>query len=207
MSWYNKKMKLPLLPWKFLFVSFLVWRVFLLIIPILAAQIIPFRRDFAYASPTFYTKNSFVRADSVLTPWANFDGVHYLAIAANGYHTEGRFFPFYPLILKIGTASAPYFSTLQIVLSFVISQGIFFLALLFLYVLVRKDFSESQAKSAVVACLLFPTSLFFVSMYSEGTFLLLSLVVSRILWHASECDTISGYFYFTRAAFGILCTV
>lgn len=103
-----------------------------------------------------------------MNPWANFDGIHYLNIAQFGYTNQARFFPLFPLLLK------PFASSEVVSLIFV--SAIFVLCLYFLKKLIALDFSEEIARRSLIYLLLFPTSFFFVSIYSEGLFLLLAIL-------------------------------
>lgn len=114
-----------------------------------------------------------------LFPWANFDGVHYLNIAGNGYTTNARFFPLFPLFTgfisrMMGAQKA--FDSIYFFSSLVLSNLFFLISLWVLYTLVRKDYSKSVALQTGIFLLLFPTSFFFASIYSESLFLLLSLL-------------------------------
>lgn len=147
---------------------FFAWRLTLFIPLIIGAYIIPY----SLLSPVSYIfnyVNSDLHFNSVfLFPWANFDGIHYLNIALNGYTNQARFFPLFPLILKATYASPG--------VSIVLVTVIFFLALYFFKKLIALDFSNQIAMKSLVYLLLFPTSFFFVSIYSEGLFLLLAVL-------------------------------
>src|SRR3989344_378045 len=110
-----------------------------------------------------------------LAPWANFDGLHYLSIAINGYTFDGRFFPLYPFLIKL--FSLPFnFPEAFIYSGFLISNLFFLLSLILFYKLVKMNFSEKVAKESLIWMLIFPTSFFFVSVYSESLFLFLTLL-------------------------------
>lgn len=108
----------------------------------------------------------FIPVQFSILPFANFDGIHYLNIAKYGYIDQARFFPLFPLILK-ATAN-------DLTLSIVLVSIIFFLAIYFFKKLLVLDFSNQIAAQSLIYLLLFPTSFFFVSIYSEGLFLLLA---------------------------------
>jgi Gpi18-like mannosyltransferase len=110
---------------------------------------------------------------------ANFDGIHYLNIATYGYTTEARFFPLFPLIIRL----VSYILSLghpnlwhNFFAAILISFGCFLGAVFFLYKLIRKDYSHQIARKTVLFFLIFPTAFFFVSVYSEGLFLLLLIL-------------------------------
>ena len=77
-----------------------LWRLIVLALGALAVQFVPFRSDSAFASFGYYSRDPWLTQSAVSThwvlPWANFDGVHYLLIARDGYAHEARFFPVLP---------------------------------------------------------------------------------------------------------------
>ena len=104
--------------------------------------------------------------------WANFDGLHYLGIAQNGYGLyQQAFFPLYPWLIRwlAGFIHNYLFSGLAI------SHLTFFASLYLLYRLLLFDFSEKFARRVIILLLLFPTSFFFVSFYSESLFFFLMI--------------------------------
>lgn len=133
---------------------FLTWRA-LLFIPPLFSRFIPYREGFVYNSP-----------------WANFDGIHYLNIATQGYTTDARFMPLYPLIIKLFSYLIPS----PFIVGFILSN-IFFLASLFvLKKLLAFDYDKKRIIWTIILLLLFPTSFFFGAVYSESLFFLLTLL-------------------------------
>ena len=108
--------------------------------------------------------------------WANFDGVHYLAIARSGYFAQytQAFFPLYPLLIRI----------LGIILqdnSFIFSGLL--ISLLCLYFglisfkeLLKFDYSSSVVKSSLGFLLIFPTSFYFGALYTESIFFLFTML-------------------------------
>lgn len=103
---------------------------------------------------------------------ANWDGGHYLGIA-DGYDKafQYAFFPFYPVLINLVSKLTGSFLTAGILISIVSS----FLAVNMLYQLVSLEFGKHNAKNAVLALLLFPMSFYFLTVYTEGLFLLLSV--------------------------------
>lgn len=118
----------------------------------------------------------------LLFPWANFDGVHYLSIAANGYAQDGsnaRFFPLFPMIASglsqlFGGKEA--FGMVEFFSGLLLANLFFLPALAIFYKLVRLDYSHSTAITSILFLLVFPTSFFFAAIYSESLFLLLLLL-------------------------------
>lgn len=146
----------------------LTWRACLWIVAIIASFIIPLNPDFTPVIPSFSPANIF-------NMWANFDGMHYLELAHYGYgstHTQFLyvFFPLYPyLIAKFIPenilAGALLISHLALVASFY-----------YLYLLIRLDHTKKTALTALILILLFPTSFFFGSVYTESIFFLIVIL-------------------------------
>lgn len=161
----------------FLISSFIVWRL-LLFLPLFASEkTLAYRSGYEYTSiakatdPWTYS----ILDKFYLAPFANFDGIHYLFISGNGYTNNLGFFPLYPLTIKILSivlgAQTP-FDISYFLSAFFISNFAFFLSLLVFYKLLSLDYKEKQIKQTILALLLFPTSFFFGSIYSESIFLL-----------------------------------
>lgn len=147
---------------------FAVWRLALFIPLIIGAYLIPYNSHYPIAYIYNYINSDLSFNSVFLYPWANFDGIHYLNIAHYGYTNQARFFPLFPLVLKTTSAS--------LVVSIILVTIIFFLALYFFQKLIVLDFSNQIAKKSFIYLLFFPTSFFFVSIYSEGLFLLLAIL-------------------------------
>jgi hypothetical protein len=140
---------------------FLIWRL-LLFIPVFVGQkTIPYRPNSEHTRIRDYSS-------SKLWPWANFDGVHYLDIARDRYTNNARFFPLYPILTKL-FGNSHFFSAL------LISNLSLLIALIMFYRLIRLDYSDNVAFSAIIFLLLFPTSFFFGAIYTESLFLLLAV--------------------------------
>ena len=162
----------------FIALSFIIWRLFLFIPVFIAEKNLNYRPGYEYTNIT-EARNSTDKniVDKLfLSPWANFDGLHYLTIASNGYTNNYGFFPLYPTLInpvsKIFGADEN-FDVAYFFSGFLISNLAFFLALLVFYKLLSFDYSDRQIKTSMLALLFFPTSFFFGSVYSESLFLLL----------------------------------
>lgn len=158
---------------------FLAWRVFLFIPLFLGASLISYRAGYDYTNVWKFTEPYFPVSNPLLFPWANFDGVHYLSIAANGYLDNQGFFPLYPILIRILAfvlGGGEPFTLAYFASGFAISNISFILALFVFYKLVKIDFSKKIALQAIFFLLVFPTSFFFASLYTESLFLLLSLL-------------------------------
>jgi len=125
-------------------------------------------------------------------PLANFDGVHYVEIAQHGYINNMRFMPLYPLLIHITNIVLPFISTQWI--GFLLSLFFFIISLIYLNKLFRLDYSKKQAQEALLFLIIFPTSFFFWSVYSESLFLLLTVMS---FYHARKGKwTYAGLFGF-----------
>ncbi len=165
-KWLKKNRKILL----FVFFSFIAWRIWLQVFLWLGWFVLPLGDKFLGGG----MKNFFQHPG--LWSWANFDGEHYLAIAQHGYgNFEQAFFPFYPFLIKtfILPLKESFFTLLLSGLT--ISHLAFFVALVVLYFLVRFDFQARTAQWTVIFLLIFPTSFFFASVYTESLFLALIL--------------------------------
>lgn len=109
---------------------------------------------------------------------SNWDGGHFLGIAEYGYREKFQyaFFPLYPLVIR-------GFS--QLTKDYLLA-GVFvsalsgFLGMQLLYKLVAADFEKKIAGKVILALLFFPTSFFFLTVYSEGLFFF--LVIASFLF-------------------------
>jgi len=173
----------------FVIFAFLIWRFGLFVILFLATKIVPPQTNFLGGGLGNYLSNPYFWS------WANFDGEHYLSIAQNGYgFGERAFFPLLPLLIKfIGNFFGGTLFSLNVAGN-IISNLSFFVGLIGLYKLARMDFNEKVSKLSLVILLLFPTSFYFVSVYTESLFFALA-VWSFVFARQSK--------WFTASIFGI----
>ncbi len=120
--------------------------------------------------------------------WARWDGGWYLGIAKHGYRfvageqSNVAFFPLYPYLLRVVHYVIPVSSDSGwLFLGIIVSNAAFFIALVYLYQLVRLDYDRHTAARAVLYLCIFPTTLFLSAVYSESLFL--ALVISAF-FHA-----------------------
>lgn len=120
--------------------------------------------------------------------FGGFDGVHYLRIAQNGYNAAytPAFFPVFPLLVRLFTNFIPKNPILDLSLyvdpayfytGLILSNAFFLIALYFIYKLFRLDYDQKVSWSSLIFLLLFPTSFYLGSIYTEPLFLLLSALV------------------------------
>lgn len=151
-----------------IFISFLVWRVGLFVLAILAPALLPnFGNRFPYVGERLVSTG----LPSWIWSWGNFDGVHYLGIAQNGYAAQFTqvFFPLYPLLVA---ALGRIFGNQFLLAGIVISNLAFLAALFLLFKLASEEFGKHIGAMSIFLLLIFPTSFFFGSVYTEGLFLL-----------------------------------
>ena len=148
---------------------FLYWRI-LAFLPIMAGVfIVSYRSGYEYTN--IFSLSTLDISQAVYS-LANFDGVRYLSIALRGYISEAAFFPLYPLLIKTFSFwSSNLIFIFWIGLTF--SSLCFFGAIVFLYKLLRLDYSEKVSKETLFLMLVFPAAFFFGAVYSESLFLLL----------------------------------
>jgi len=121
----------------------------------------------------FFPKNS-TAYSTFFNNFANWDGKHFLDVAENGYlfFNNTPFFPLYPILIKLLT----FITQSYLASALIISAVSFYLALIFLYKLAALEFNKQIAKKAIFYILIFPTSFYFITAYSESLFLLLTVL-------------------------------
>lgn len=166
----------------FVIKSFLGWRVGLFFVAFLAIFLIP---AFGARFPYYDRVLEITKLPNWIWGFGNFDGVHYLRIAQDGYIAQfsQAFFPLFPVLIrafasvfpKIPNLDTNIFTDPSYFYSGLILSNLFFLAaIVVFYKLVRLDFNEKIARWSVIALLVFPTSFYFGSIYTESLFLLLA---------------------------------
>lgn len=143
---------------KWLLPVFMLWRVLLFLIQNIAPSFFPLKIEYLGE-----------------VGWSNFDGIHYLSIAHFGYSLfQQAFFPLYPLLIRLASLMVNIPAYL---LALTISHITFFIGLVFFYKLYRN-------KWAVILLLLFPTSFYFASIYTESLFFCLAVGT----FYAAKCN-------------------
>src|SRR3972149_3613309 len=155
---------------KFLLTSFLSWRIILLGFVFIAASFFPLQKLFLGGGLENYLKNPYFWS------WINFDGEHYLSLALQGYLPLTYFyFPFYPMVVKfVSLFVGSGFKDIA-VSGLLVSNISFLLALVGLWKLVGLDYKKEIAKATILFIVLFPTSFYFGSFYTESLFLALAV--------------------------------
>jgi len=164
---------------------FFSWRILLFVVAFLSISLFP---EFGARFP--YTERVLEITHLPYWIWGfgNFDGVHYLRIAQNGYDAlyTPAFFPVFPMLIKLASSVIPknplvdtaiYVDPAFFYSGLVLANVFFLLSLYFLYKLFRLDFSSKVSWASILLLLLLPTSFYFGSIYTESLFLLLSVLV------------------------------
>jgi hypothetical protein len=110
----------------------------------------------------------------VLVGFTRWDGLHYLAIARNGYHGDDTaFFPAFPILARLLGAAVGS----DVMAGLVIANVSFLIALIFLRKLLEIETNDSElAGRAVFYLAIFPTAMFFSAFYGESLFLCASVI-------------------------------
>ncbi len=173
------------MPVKKILTFFIVWRLTLLLIAVLALQIIPLPTFRFHASPQWYLRKD---VPDYVWVWGNFDGDGYLLIADRGYRDYGQpFFPLFPITIK----AFNLLTKIPLIVSGQIISNLFFVATLFLvYKLLKIDKKTTNFSDFLWILFLFPTSFFYVAIYNDSMFFFLAALTiyfaRREKWIASS---------------------
>ena len=147
---------------------FIFWRLLLFVMLGLGIVLVSANSNFLGGGAANYISNPWAYA------WANFDGEHFISIAMRGYlPLQYFFFPAYPYITGLlanvfgGDIKTYLFSGLFV------SHISLLVALLGLWKLILLDYKKNIARLTILTILLFPTSFYLASFYSESLFLAL----------------------------------
>lgn len=183
---------------------FLGWRLLLFFAAFIATIIIPWGEMFPYSETTL----AITGLPNWIWSFGNFDGVHYLKIAQEGYlaNSSQAFFPAFPLLIKTLNffprnetldlrifVDPTYFYT-----GIVLSNLFFFFALVFLYKLFSLDWNRKTVISSILLLLIFPSSFYFGAIYTESLFLL--AVVGSLYFARKQNFVLAGIFAFVASA-------
>lgn len=146
---------------KFPITAFLVWRTYLQIMNwIIISLKTPLNPTFPYYLSDL---GQYPRLQAV---FGFFDGVLYMRIAASGYVEKGlqAFFPIYPALIRL----------LQQVTNDYLLSGVLIsnISALIALIILWNTIEKKLAKKAIILILLFPTSYYLASVYTESLFLL-----------------------------------
>ncbi len=178
-----------------------IWKVALLIILLSSFEFLPlYAQQLLGGGYENYVMNYYI------LPWANFDGEHYLSIALSGYKQyQQAFFPLFPWLISILMNVFGDNVLAGAISGLLISSISFPLALIFLYKLIRLDYSSKFAMGVILVVLLYPASFYFNAVYNEALFLML-IVMSFYFFRTKHFfwASIFGFLASTTRVFGIL---
>lgn len=117
---------------------------------------------------------------AILGVWQRWDTIYYEIIAEKGYSggKESVFFPLYPFfgrVLALFTGKGGELAGLWIA-----SSLFFLLVMLLLYYLSKRNFSLPEARRAVIALAVFPTSFYYLALYPQSLLLALTLLATLL---------------------------
>ena len=126
-----------------------------------------------HTDPTGLTRHLGAVGEVLGAPAVRWDSSYYVFTAQHGYEALGQtaFFPFYPLVMR-AVATVTYS---EVVAGVLVSLVSFAVALVLLHRLADIDFGPAVARRTVWLIALFPASVFFSAVYTEGLFLALSV--------------------------------
>jgi len=173
--------------------GFIIWRLLLFLVAAISPQIISeFGAKFPYYQERLIASN----LPHFIWSFGNFDGVHYLGIAKDGYayqYTQA-FFPFYPILIK-GLSLITFNSFL--ISALLISNFAFLIGLMIFYKLIKEKFDAKIALWSSLFLLAFPTSFYFGAIYTEGLFFLMLMSTFYLI---EKGKTWQAYFVGTFAS-------
>lgn len=183
---------------KKILIIFLVWFFVINVFALFALNRFNLSTDTAY---TWITAERFPQDQewNIVDLHARWDSEWYLDIAKNGYSVPDRadhfanvvFFPLYPLFIHL---CAFFLGGNFILAGWMLSSLFLFLALIYFYRLVKEFHKNADPFLAITFLLIFPTSFFFNSIYTEAPFLFFSIAG---FYHAFRRDFLkAGIFGF-----------
>ena len=174
-----------------IFIFFLVFRIFDFLVSFLAPNFVPYLGFFPYKELLPLTN-----LPQWMYSFANFDGLHYITIASQGYQQfEEAFFPLYPILIYLTS-----FLTAKnyLIAGLLVSNTTFIIGLHYF----KKYATEILPKNisswwALIFVIVFPTSFFFGAIYTEGLFFFLS--IGYLYFLHKKNYTLAGVFGFFAA--------
>lgn len=155
----------------------MVWRLLLFLIAAVGPVIIG---EFGAKFPYYQERLINTGLPNFIWSFGNFDGVHYLGIAKDGYAYQftQAFFPLYPILIKL--VSYLTFNNFLIA-GLLVSNVAFVVGLLFFFKLIKKVYNRQTAYWSTFFLLSFPTAFYFGSIYTEGLFFLFTIAAFYFL--------------------------
>lgn len=155
----------------------ILYRIFLLRYLVLAGAVSIAMRFIPFLGTFPYRRDLLMKSGlpSGIFSWANFDGVHYIHIARDGYHQfDQAFFPLYPLLVRMLSWILPYGEKGILMAGLILSNVFFIVGVYALYAYLKKLLTDTEALWAIVFLIAYPTAFYFSAMYTESLFLVLT---------------------------------
>src|SRR3989344_5783719 len=143
---------------------FLIWRLALFALAYISPSIIP---NFGARFPYYQERLIGTGLPHFIWSWGNFDGVHYLGIAKDGYAHQftQAFFPLYPILIRL----LSWITNINELAACLLLSNLAFLAgLTVFYKLIKENFDQKIALWSSIFLLAFPTSFYFGAVYTES---------------------------------------
>lgn len=154
----------------FILKSIVTWKLVLIFVTLFAIRFIPLQKNFLGGGVENYLSNP------IIWSWANFDGEHYLSIVQEGYRPLSYFFfPLYPILIRFFSLILGKSVFSYLVSGLLLSHIFLFLGMVGFYKLMSLDYQERAVKYAMILLILFPTSFYFGSVYTESLFFALTV--------------------------------
>jgi Predicted integral membrane protein len=168
--------------WREAAVPFVVSRIVIVILTYLAGSIIGNAR-------THQTVSCFHSVKSCLLMWNQYDANLYVYTAHMGYTSVAgtAFFPLWPILIHVVGLPFTYSLTRYVFISLVLSNLLFYLALVVFYCLIYDLLRDERiARNALFYLSFAPYAIFFFVGYTESLFLLLCLLTFFCLQRALQ---------------------
>ncbi|MFA5802875.1 MAG: mannosyltransferase family protein [Thermoleophilia bacterium] len=114
----------------------------------------------------------------LLSIWYQWDANWYMSIITHGYpwivdeQSNVAFFPLYPLTVRV---IGMLFGERFLLAGLILSSAFLFGGMVYLYRLVKIDYGDEIARRSIWLMAIFPTSIFFTTLYTESLFMMTSV--------------------------------
>ena len=170
---------------------FLVSRVVILFVTYIAIALLPQFNTFQAHGVHFLACTQGIEPNPCYFAWFHWDAIAYARIAYQGYAAtpDVAFFPLWPLLVHIvGLLFGGVYPISYYLAGLLLSNLLFFVALVLFYCLIAEEFEHSVARRALFYLSFYPYALFFFAGYTESIFLLLCLGVFLLLRRGKALD-------------------
>ena len=146
-------------------IFFFLWLGLRFVLALLAKHVFPLVEDFIIDEE--FRRN----LPYLIWIWGNFDGYHYLHIAAHNYGLyQNPFFPLYPYAIHFMSVTEPFNHYPLLVIGEIISNVSLFLAFLLISKLLTMDGFGKNATLFFLIFILFPSTFFYGAVYNDSLF-------------------------------------